>query len=451
MRHKTVLVIGSGMAGMTVAKMVSGYFENVIMLERDDLKKDVTEFSRKGIPQGYHIHTLFQKGRVTLEKYFPGLTEALIEAGANKVEFLSPDVTIYGNGHILPVCDTEIFLTLQTRSLIENVLRKYIFDTPNIEIMDGQRAIEFVIEDKKIVGIKTENDTFFADLIIDASGQAAILHKYLNKGATLRIDRIKTGLSYHTAFFRLSKENGKSQILTCLPYKPYERNGINLFHVENGLYQVSLIQYLYSGNRVSNVNDFIEYTKNLTQPFVYEAIKDATLVDGIEEFRFPENRWIHYENYEDFFNHVIPIGDTIARFDPCFGQGMTVSILECEQLELLIKDCIKNNQEIANTNFLKKYFKAIHKILWTSWILCAGEVCRYPDIQFSGSWIKVFHKYIDRLLLAGKEDNDVIISLVKVGHLLCPLSELLRPKYIAYALYPPLAKRLRKSTPKASQ
>src|SRR5258705_1374875 len=77
---KQAIVIGASMSGMLAARVLSDYFAQVTLLERDSLPQGSTV--RKGVPQGRHNHVLLIRGQQTLEHYFPDFATRLDEAGA---------------------------------------------------------------------------------------------------------------------------------------------------------------------------------------------------------------------------------------------------------------------------------------------------------------------------------------------------------------------------------
>jgi hypothetical protein len=77
---RQAVVIGAGMAGMPAARVLSDYFDQVIVLENDSLPSDAAP--RAGTPQSKHAHVLLAGGLQALESLFPGFRQALADAGA---------------------------------------------------------------------------------------------------------------------------------------------------------------------------------------------------------------------------------------------------------------------------------------------------------------------------------------------------------------------------------
>src|SRR5437016_297098 len=77
---KKAIVIGGSMGGLTAARVLSSYFEQVTIIDRDQFPAIGEQ--RKGVPQGRHTHGLLASGARTLETFFPGFGEDLAKRGA---------------------------------------------------------------------------------------------------------------------------------------------------------------------------------------------------------------------------------------------------------------------------------------------------------------------------------------------------------------------------------
>ena len=78
------VVIGSSIAGLMAARVLSEHFACVTVVERDWLPDGPAY--RKGVPQARHAHTLLPQGQMILEQLFPGLVDELLAGGAIAID-----------------------------------------------------------------------------------------------------------------------------------------------------------------------------------------------------------------------------------------------------------------------------------------------------------------------------------------------------------------------------
>jgi 2-polyprenyl-6-methoxyphenol hydroxylase-like FAD-dependent oxidoreductase len=77
------IVIGGSIAGLIAARVLSDYFEQVTILERDELED--RPVIHKSVPQGNHLHGLLHGGQQVLSALYPGFTDDLRSLGANRI------------------------------------------------------------------------------------------------------------------------------------------------------------------------------------------------------------------------------------------------------------------------------------------------------------------------------------------------------------------------------
>ena len=81
---KRAIVIGGSMAGMLAARVRSDHFDEVVILERDQLPADAA--MRAGAPQGRHAHVLLERGRRIIERLLPGIQDEILAAGGRLLD-----------------------------------------------------------------------------------------------------------------------------------------------------------------------------------------------------------------------------------------------------------------------------------------------------------------------------------------------------------------------------
>jgi hypothetical protein len=70
-RH--ALVIGGSMSGLLATRILSDYYEQVTIVDRDIFP--TTPDHRKGVAQSYHAHALLAAGQSIISELFPGILD----------------------------------------------------------------------------------------------------------------------------------------------------------------------------------------------------------------------------------------------------------------------------------------------------------------------------------------------------------------------------------------
>ena len=170
-------MIGAGIGGLTAARALSGRFETVIVLERDELA--ATACSRAGTPQDRHVHALLAGGLKALAELFPGIDDYLLRAGAVPLSS-SRDVRVERPGFDpFPACNLGVTTLAASRPLIEFALRERVGRLPGTILKARCRATELLAtaDGATVTGVRCESadgklTALNADLVIDASGVA---------------------------------------------------------------------------------------------------------------------------------------------------------------------------------------------------------------------------------------------------------------------------------------
>ena len=78
------IVVGSSVAGLLTARVLSDLVDEVVVLERERLTDAPSPRGR--VPQGRHIHLLLAAGLDRMVAWFPGIDAELERAGAVRVD-----------------------------------------------------------------------------------------------------------------------------------------------------------------------------------------------------------------------------------------------------------------------------------------------------------------------------------------------------------------------------
>jgi 2-polyprenyl-6-methoxyphenol hydroxylase-like FAD-dependent oxidoreductase len=341
---KQAVVIGAGMAGLAAAGAVADYFEQVIVLERDRLPNEA--LPRSGVPQSRHLHGLLPGGQRALTDLFPHFERDLLDAGAvllrmpggMRVEM--PDLGPF------PSRDFGWFLYGASRPLIELITRQQVERLANLTIRSDCRVLEITasLDGTVATGVKFESadgreDILPADLVVDASGRGAPTMALLrSSGQPIPHESvIVVDLHYTTATFEIPPDAPSDwRGVVTHPHAPERSRGGYMLPNEGNRWVLTLSGRL--GERPPAEPDgFIDYARRLETQTIYNVIKRAERLGGFERYANPSNVWRRFDQLNSFPRGLLPIGDSICRFNPVYGRGMSVAAQEARLLNQLLK------------------------------------------------------------------------------------------------------------------
>ena len=78
---------------------------------------------------------------------------------------------------------------------------------------------------------------------------------------------------------------------------------------------------------------FLDFTRSLRSPVIYETIRDAEPLTPIVGFANTANRRRHFERLRRWPERLLAVGDTACAFNPVYGQGVSVAALTAVRLD----------------------------------------------------------------------------------------------------------------------
>ena len=425
---KQAVVIGAGMSGLAAAGALADFFERVLILERDQLPS--RPVPRRGTPQSRHLHILLPGGQRALSDLFQHFERDLITAGALPVQiFRDFCMEIPGVG-ALPQRDFGWGLYCASRPLFEMTTRRQVERLPNVTIRQGCAVFRIATDPAGVVTVTFEDsdEIIRADLIVDASGRAVPTLALLRSTGHALPDEVVIGIDLHytTTTFAIPKDAPEGWLgVGTLPNAPESSRGGYLVSIEGERWIAT-----FSGQLGLRPPDepkgFIDYARQLHTPTIYNAIKNAERLSGFECYGFQANLWRRFDRLKTFPRGLLPIGDSICRFNPVYGQGMSVAALEARLLKQILSDqALKTDplDGLATTFFAKSL-----ALIEGSWNMSAVPDMIYPETR--GERPPDFEsqlRYNRALLQAAVRHASVQRTFTEVQQLLKPPSALQDP------------------------
>jgi 2-polyprenyl-6-methoxyphenol hydroxylase-like FAD-dependent oxidoreductase len=383
---KQAVVIGAGMAGLAAAGALAGHFERVIVLERDRLPNQAVP--RAGTPQSRHLHVLLPGGQRALTDLFPYFERDLINAGSVPLRISRGiRVEIPGLGP-LPSRDFGWFLYGGSRPLIELTARRQVERLTNVTIRPGCRVIEIAAtSDGNIVtGLIYEDadgrqETLAADLVVDASGRCAPTLALLRSSGQQVPDEIVIGIDLHytTATFVIPEDAPTDwEGVATHAHAPERSRGGYMLPIEGNRWVLTLAGRL-GETPPAEPEGFMDYAGRLETQTIYNAIAHAERLGGFERYAFPASVWRRFDRLSTFPRGLLPVGDSLCRFNPIYGQGMSVAAQEARLLNQLLKGRASKPDPL--TGLALAFFSESLPLVEAPWNMSAVPDLVYPETR----------------------------------------------------------------------
>lgn len=330
------VVIGSSIAGLAAARILSDYFTRVTLIERDRLP--TTPEFRRGAPQGRHAHLLLPPGQAILEQLFSGLNAALLAGGATLINS-DPETTFFLDG----AWHDDLTCLSCSRPLLENALYQRVAAHPGMRILQGHDVLDLGVDPRRqyITGVRLRRRgansgevTLPAQLVVDASGRGSRASEWLaGLGYTPPQETIIDPFTgYTTRIYRRPPGfAGDWSLLRVRRTPPDGTRGGLISPIEGDRWYVTLIG-MSRDYPPTDEAGFLAFARSLPSPRIYEAIKEAEPLSGIYGFRNTENRLRHYEELPRYLEGFLVCGDAAIAVSPVHAQGMTSALLGVEGL-----------------------------------------------------------------------------------------------------------------------
>jgi 2-polyprenyl-6-methoxyphenol hydroxylase-like FAD-dependent oxidoreductase len=437
------------MAGMLAARALADHFDAVTLLERDRFPE--TPAGRAGLPQGRHAHGLLERGRRIVERFLPGLTEELVQAGAELMDFTRDFAWLAPSGWYLRI-PSDLPMLACTRDLIDWGVRGRVAALPNVRVrqrVDITGLVRGPNGGARVAGVRLRYRTaddevdlggeiLAADLVVVADGRHSRLPEWLSELGYERPEETVIN-SFHGYASRLYRRpagfasDWKALFIQGAP--PSDPRGGIIQPVEGGRWMVSLL----GGDGDYPPTDdagFLAFARGLRSPALYAALAAAEPLTPVVSRRATENRLRHYDRLGRFPDGVVAVGDAVCAFNPVYGQGMSAAALGAEILDRWLREAAHRRQGGGRV-----FQRRLARATAPAWQLATGVDYRYRAVAGppQGRVARLTGRYFDAVTRAATRRPWVRRRLADVLQLLRPPSTLFGPGVLARVAWDRLA------------
>lgn len=286
-----------------------------------------------------------------------------------------------------------------------------------------RRAVSVQFEDDE-----GKKETLSADLVVDASGRAGPTMSLMEKlGASgPEVTEIGIDQAYATAVFEIPADASRDWMgLAHFGAPPEQNHGGLIFPVEQGRWIVSLGR-VHGEPLPAEIEGFKAFVKTFRTPTFFDAINGAKQMGEIARYTMPASVRRHFDRFERFPDRLIPLGDSVCRFNPVFGQGMSVAAQEA----VVLGGLLDSRRERADPldGLASDYLSRIQALLEAPWATALGDFVfpetrgvRPPDLEKR-------LQYSAALMRLAAKDAETHRIVMEVRHLIRPPSALREPE-----------------------
>ncbi len=432
------VVLGASIAGMLTARVLADFFDQVTVVERDVLGESPD--TRRGVPQGKHLHGLLMRGAQALDELFPEFLDELVTNGAPY--FDGSDLSrLYFcmNGHLSVRSGSSRHIKAygSSRPFLEYHVRRRLRMMPNIAMLDGRDFVDLMADRQRdrITGVRVArhegggHSELSADLVVDASGRGSRTPALLTRLDYPRPveDTVRVHLKYSSQLLQMPPDALREMgfVISPVPGRP---TGVTLARCEHDTWILTV--FGMAGNDPPDTfAEMCDFAEPFTPAYVTAALRTATPLAATAQHRYPCSRWYRYDRMQRLPEGLLVVGDALCSFNPIYAQGMTVAALEA----LALRDCLSR----GSADLSRRFFRASARPIRQAWQQAVGGDLSLPEIEGTPPLaVKLMNPYLDRIMTAAENDISVLEQFIRVAWLVDSPARLLRPSIVARAMTP---------------
>jgi 2-polyprenyl-6-methoxyphenol hydroxylase-like FAD-dependent oxidoreductase len=434
-RAGRAVVIGGSIAGLVASRILSDHFSEVIVLERDELP-DKPE-PRRGVPQAHHYHGLLARGMRVLEELFPNFSGDMESYGAQVVS-ATEDLQVRRRIGWLPHFPSSLEVLLASRALIEWAIRVRVNELDNVTILSAHNVVRLLATDdsSRVTGVlvstggSQEPDRLDADLVVDASGRASAAPKWLEELGYGAVEEtsVNAHWGYSSCFVRLPDDHRmKFKAISAAPLNGLEQGarrtrGAAMWIQEGERRYILTAIGSANDHPPSNFEGLLEFVRGLDYEELTEALRDVAPLGEVYTWRRMPNRLRHFEALRRRPEAFVCVGDSVAAFNPVYGQGMTVALLGANGLdaELRAQASLSGAGEASLDGLAERFHRHLFNIVQVPWTLAISSDYRVEGVNAPPRPPEASRltAYFDRIEALAADDPEVMLAYLETAHLL---------------------------------
>lgn len=452
MHGTTAVVMGGSMGGLCAAGVLARHFDQVIVLERDELPVDAEV--RRGVPQSKHPHFILTTGRKAIGEIFPGFEEDWIAAGGMHLMPSLSAAYAEKDGWV-PRKASTMTMIYSSRVLIERVVRDKVRELPNVTIREATAVTGITTAgagtaEGRVTGVDYSGPDgeghIDADFVVDALGRGSSVVDWLHAAGWPKVPEqtLDAKVTYTSRWYDLPADADQKwwwKHLVITPTQdrdehPEEHEYLaNFFPIEGNRAIVCMGSW---GLEMARKNeDFEASAERVRAPLFGAAMHQSTPATDVFLTHATGNKWRRYDRLKHPVLGMVSIGDSICAFNPFYAQGIS----SAARSALILADLLAQRPAIDRA-FHRDFLKRQKKSLDVPWMLAMARDQAYDfatGTEVVPPWrrklaAKVSWPIFNAITAASREDVYVDETFAAVFNLEKSMKQMARDPRFLYGL-----------------
>jgi 2-polyprenyl-6-methoxyphenol hydroxylase-like FAD-dependent oxidoreductase len=445
---RRAIVIGGSVGGLSAARALDGFFDEVVVIDRDSFPSEVQ--GRSGVPQSRHAHVLLERGALELEALFPGFMARMCAAGA--LSFDPGDGLavrrVYG---WQPIGAHGAEMLWASRDLLEFTLRKLLREQTRVRLLEQTRVVGLRYEGspahRKVIGVTLRGEhasatDLAAELVVDASGRHSHAEDWLRElGVTPpERDKVDSHAGYASRLYQAPAEKPAGWWWKGLwiEWQPpgLPRAGV-ICPIEGNRWMVTLVG-IEDQIPPTDERGYLAFMRTLSSPLLADAVAQATPLSDIAGNRTMANLYRRYDRWRVRVPGFVAVADAVCAFNPIYGQGMSVAAVCAGLLRAQLHET-----GAQHPRFAERFFARQAQFMSTPWRLATGADFLWPNTEGKRPLsIPPLEAYMKLAFEAGHCDPQLRQHLAPVFGLTGSLARFFDPSFVSQVLLSTSRRRL---------
>jgi 2-polyprenyl-6-methoxyphenol hydroxylase-like FAD-dependent oxidoreductase len=363
-------------------------------------------------------------GLMRLEKWFPGFTDELLAQGAMPVDPGSESFRYEAGGsrfrHPL-----GMKRAVASRALLEHTIRRWVAQQPNITFTHAAvRGLHLASNRTAVTGVVLDDGVFPAELVVDATGRAGQGSRWLQQLGfdPPPVSSVTIDMGYVTRTFHRRPDDDRGWLIGAVIGDPPARRMGFVMAMEGNRWMVTLAGF-HGDHPPIDGRGWRAFARSLPSDAVADLVDAAEPLGEPVTHRLPTNQRRHVERMRTLPGGFVFLGDSIASFNPIYGQGMTSAAMQAEVLGTTV-----DAADRFDARFVKTYNRRVASIVAAPWLLSVADDFLLPGTSGpKPRGTRALLRYLPTVKKAIQVDPVALQRLIEVTHLVAPPATLFRP------------------------